>query len=95
MEQAVVGEIEVQDSVLWPMNIKGAPALQAKLLALGPEEIIVLRVAGRLTAWARMRNGKDGRPVLGLRPGDAKAKDLWRSLFPARKGDIVSISEAE
>lgn len=95
MNQDVPGEVEIQDAVLWPMHVKGAPKLQARLLALAPEEVIVLRVAGKLTAWTRMRTGKDGRPVLGLKPCDAKARDLWRSLYPARKGDTVTISEAE
>ena len=89
------GHVEVRDAVLWPMHVKGAPKLQQRLLGLDSEEVIVLRVAGKLCAWQRMRFGKDGRPAFGLKPCDAIAKELWRSLYPAKKGELVTISDPE
>lgn len=89
------GLIEVQDAVIWPMNIKGNPELRERLMSLGAEEIVALKVDGKVTVWERQRDGKDGRPARGLKPCDGRARDLWRSLYPSRKGDMVSITEVE
>lgn len=90
-----IGWIEIQDVVLWPMNIKGTPKLRERLLALKAEDIVSLKVDGKITIWERMRDGKDGRPVKGLKPCDARTRELWQSLYRDRKGNLVSIAETE
>ncbi len=65
---------------------------EKRLRSLGSEEIVTLKVDGKVTGWERQRDGRDGRPARGLKPCDARAKELWRSLYPSRKGDMVSIA---
>jgi hypothetical protein len=86
--------IEVRDVVLWPQHVHGAPALRERLLSLGPEAVVRLRVDGSITTWSRMKDGKDGRPASGLRPCDEQTRSLWRQLYGKRRGELVSIGEA-
>jgi hypothetical protein len=86
--------IEVRDVVLWPQHVHGSPTLRERLLGLGPEAVVRLRVDGRITTWSRMKDGKDGRPASGLRPCDEQTRTLWRQLYGKRRGELVSIEEA-
>jgi hypothetical protein len=90
---AIKGMIEVQDSVLWPMNIKGNTNLRDDLMAMKAEQIRTLKVAGHSTTWERMKDGKDGRPVHGLKPCGSHTKNLWGDLYRERKGELVTIEE--
>ena len=49
--------IEVRDVVLWPQHVHGSPTLRERLLGLGPEAVVRLRVNGRITTWFRMKDG--------------------------------------
>lgn len=87
------GLIEVQDVVLWPVNVKSAPKLRERLLALKSEAIVSLKIDGTNTVWERMRDGKDGRPVNGLKPCDSRTREFWRALFRDRRGELITIAE--
>jgi hypothetical protein len=85
------GLVEVRDSVLWPQHLKNAPALKARLLGLRASQIVFLRIDGKIGVWERMRDGSDGRPTTGLKPGDARTRVFWRTLFTNRSGELVRV----
>lgn len=83
--------IEVRDVVLWPQHIHGAPDLKKQLMDLKAEEIVRLRIDGKLTMWSRMKDGKDGRPTHGLKPCDQGTREFWDALYRGRRGELVDI----
>lgn len=85
------GLVEVRDSVLWPQHLKNAPALKARLLGLSASQIVFLRIDGKIGVWERMHDGSDGRPTTGLKPGDARTRVFWRTLFANRNGELVRV----
>jgi hypothetical protein len=90
---ATKGMIEIQDTVLWLMNIKGNPVLKDRLMTLKPGDILPLKLDGRSMTWERMNDGKDGRPVHGLKACGAHTRNLWRDLYRDRKGELITIED--
>lgn len=80
----------IRDYVIWSKHLHGDLALPARIAALQPGQLIELTVDGVRGAWARMSDGKDGRPTLGIKPMGS-TQDLWRKLYEARRGDEVMI----
>jgi len=83
--------VEIRDVVLWPQHIHGAPDLRERLCSLAAEEVVQLRIDGKLTTWSRMRDGKDGRPALGLKPCNDRTREIWSKLYRERRGDAAKI----
>ncbi|MGY6706881.1 MAG: hypothetical protein ACXIVF_01030 [Rhizobiaceae bacterium] len=59
---------------------------------LRSNEPISLDADGVVGLWRRMRTGKDGRPVPGLRP-EGRMKDVWNEWFKSRKGLAITVRE--
>jgi hypothetical protein len=89
------GIVEIRDHVLWPNHIRNAPNLRAWLLGLNSGEIVFLRIDGRVGVWQKMSDGANGRPTTGLKPGDARTREMWHSLFRERLHDCVRIEAPE
>lgn len=83
----------IRDAVIWFKHIE-SPALRRHLEILDSEEEIELSVEGKQGRWARMRTGRDGRMVDGIRP-QGLMKDLWMHLYETRRGDVVRIAIPE
>lgn len=83
-----MGSVEVRDSVIWIKHIANSSSLIKMLADLSSEEGVELKVDGFVGTWERMKDGKDGRATLGIKPkGDAKNK--WEKL---ERGNWVNIS---
>jgi len=80
----------VSDFVIWTKHIHGDAQIEKRILGLREGETLDLKVDGVVGTWNRMKDGKDGRPTPGIRPV-GKAKDFWRELYDARRGDLVSL----
>ena len=87
--------VEVRDFVLWLKHIHGASNLQARLLALDAREIVFLKIDGKVGIWERMRDGSDGSRTTGLKPSDARTRELWHALFRERPRERVRIEAVE
>lgn len=48
------------------------PSLKAAITELLPEQRLHILVNGSRTIWARMKDGKDGRPTLGIKIVDGQ-----------------------
>lgn len=83
--------VQIEDHVIWFKHIADAD-LQKRLETLRSEETINLEADGVVGLWRRMRDGKDGRPVRGIRPEGAM-KEVWNKWFGARKGSVVALRE--
>ena len=84
--------MEVRDFVLWPKHIHGTGDLKEALLDLKAGETVELVVNGYRGHWAKMADGKDGRPTPGLKP-IGTARDEWHAL-KGRWGELVEIERA-
>ena len=84
--------VEIRDHVLWPKHIINCPELQAELIDLNEGEVVGLVVDGFRGMWEKMRDGKDGKPMPGMKPV-GKAKEHWHSLQD-RRGELVTIKPA-
>ena len=82
----------VSDFVIWAKHLGGAP--RERVLALGPGELVMLRVDGVPGSWRRMDDGRDGRPTLGVRP-IGPAAEVWRKLYRERRGQVVAVEIAD
>lgn len=91
MAETESGIVEIRDHVLWPNHIRNAPNLKAWLLGLSSGDIVFLRIDGRVGVWQKMNNGTDGRPTKGMKPGDARTREMWHSLFRERLHEDVRI----
>lgn len=60
--------VTIRDEAIWISHIENGQRLRERILSLKPEETLDLEVNGVVGRWARMRNGKDGRPRFGIRP---------------------------
>jgi len=83
-----MARVQIRDTSLWTKHIRGDGDLQKKLEALEPGEKIWLRIAGRRGCFEKMKPGPNG-PMPGLKPLD---RQLWRELYPARKGELVDLA---
>jgi hypothetical protein len=84
----------VSDYVIWATHIHGDPALRERIHALWAGQTIELEVDGLRGTWRKMDDGSDGRPTPGIRPLGA-AQTAWRALYGARRGEQVTIREAD
>src|ERR1700731_896635 len=83
--------VEISDDTIWAKQIEGGKALKDKILALAPGEVIELEVDGIVGAWEKMRNGRDGRATMGLKP-IGPMKEIWKRL-QARRGEVVEVRQ--
>jgi hypothetical protein len=85
----VAGKIQVRDDSLWPQHVFGDEALKQALLDLAPLTVISLRINGEIGEYVKMKA-----PGMGLRP-IGPAKERWRALYHAHKGELVGIVRAQ
>jgi hypothetical protein len=73
------------------------PVLKATITKLRPGQQIHLLINGSQTIWARMNDGKDGRPTLGIKI--IGGKSVWQKILLGEICDIrllpSSVSESE
>lgn len=88
-----MAEVQVRDFALWIKHIHGDEVLAAQLDRLRPDEVVRLKVDGRIGAWRKMSAYKTtGRPTPGLSPlGEMRA--YWKDLFKQSNGDAVATVE--
>jgi len=86
-----VANVEISDDTIWAKQIEGGKALKDKILSLAPGEVIELEVDGIVGSWEKMRNGRDGRATMGLKP-IGPMKEIWKRL-QARRGEVVEVRQ--
>jgi hypothetical protein len=86
------GLVEIRDYALWPKHIYHDQSLKEHILAMSAGDLIELEVDGFRGMWAKMDDGKDGRPTPGIK-GIGKAREHWHGL-QAKRGELVSIKLA-
>lgn len=84
----------IRDDAIWARHIEGDPGLVARILALPENAAILLLIEGTPVRFVKMRDGVDGCPTPGLRPGDEAARSFLRAL-QARRGEQVHVSPAD
>jgi hypothetical protein len=89
--EAHMAYVEIRDDAMWTTQIQGGKSLKDRILSLAPGEVIELEIDGIIGAWERMRNGRDGRPTMGIKP-IGPMKDVWKRL-QLRRGEVVEIRE--
>ncbi len=82
----------IRDDAIWIKHIEGNPELQERIRALKPEQILDLEVDGVVGKWARMRDGRDGRPTYGIKPV-SQMREVWKRMRAAKTGQMVPICE--
>lgn len=86
-------EVQVRDHVIWVSHIRGDEALKAWLLTVPAGALVELELDGWRASWAKMADGKDGRPTPGFKPiGGAEAR--WKEL-QSESGRWMSIRLCE
>ena len=86
-----MSEIEIRDNSIWAKHLD--VTLQNRVVNMRAGETIELEIDGITGRWQKMRVGKDGRPVQGIKPIGAMGK-LWKNkFFPARQHEFVSVRE--
>jgi hypothetical protein len=83
--------VDIRDDAIWVRNIEGDAALQERIRRLAPGETMELEVDGVVGRWERMRDGRDGRPTLGIKPISDMRK-VW-SKWRQQAGRMVEIRE--
>jgi hypothetical protein len=84
--------IRISDESIWLKHIEGDKALRERIRNLAPEEVLDLEVNGVVGKWARMKDGKDGRPTWGIKPvGEMRL--VWTRMRQQQTGKIVTIRE--
>jgi hypothetical protein len=86
-----MGFVEIRDDTLWAKHIEGAKVLKARILSLGPGEVIELEVDGIVGSWEKTRVGKDGLAQQSIKP-IGNMKKVWKR-FQSRRGEVVEIRE--
>lgn len=86
-----MAQVQVRDRSIWTSHIHGDRRLVERLDALEAGDTVSLRVNGRTGLWEKMRDTK-GRATPGLKPV-GEISEHWRSLFEARRGELVEIAE--
>jgi len=84
--------VQIEDHVIWFKHVHDE-TLVSRLTKLRSNEAINLEADGVVGLWRRMRTGKDGRPVPGLRP-EGPMKQVWNEWFKSRKGLAITVREA-
>ena len=83
--------VTVRDDAIWIGHIEGSKALQERLRQLHAGDVLDLEVNGVVGTWERMRDGRDGRPTLGIKP-ISHMKLVWAEMRQ-RTGQTVHIRE--
>jgi hypothetical protein len=83
--------IEIRDDSIWLNHIEGGKVLKDRIMSLAAGEIIELEVDGIVGAWEKMRDGKDGRSTLGIKP-IGPMKTIWKRL-QKRRGEVIEVRE--
>jgi len=86
-----MGYVEIRDDAVWAKQIEGSKALKDRIVTLAPGDIVELEVDGIVGKWERMRNGKDGRPTMGIKPV-GPMREIWKQ-WQSRRGEIVEVRE--
>ena len=84
-------QVIISDTAIWFKHIDSTE-LKSRVQALNDDQAILLETDGVVGSWRRMKTGKDGRPVDGIRP-DGSMKDIWNKWYANRKGEKVTIRE--
>ncbi|HWP96051.1 MAG TPA: hypothetical protein VN426_04305 [Syntrophomonadaceae bacterium] len=69
------------------------PSLQAAITDLVPGQRLHILANGSQTVWARMNDGKDGRPTLGIKIIDGKS--AWQMISLGETCDIRLVQNAD
>jgi hypothetical protein len=84
--------IRVNDDAIWIKSIEGNASLQERIRALRPGDVLDLEVNGIVGKWQRMRDGRDGRPTLGIKP-IAEMREVWARLRRSGEPKVVAVRE--
>lgn len=68
-------------------------SLNAAITELHPGQRINLLVNGSRTIWARMNDGKDGRPTMGIKIVDGKS--VWQMISLGESCDIRLLQNSD
>jgi hypothetical protein len=91
-----MGKVLTHDDVIWATNIEGDRRLQERISRLRAGDLLDLEVDGVVGRWERMRDGRDGRPSVGIKPL-AEMREVWARWRrePARIVDIREVVAAD
>ena len=85
-----MAELEIRDTSFWTKHISGDDALRRSLESLAAGDLVTLWIDGACAEFEKMRDGVNG-PTPGFKPRGS-TRDLWRSLYPSKRGTRVSIA---
>jgi hypothetical protein len=88
-----MGTMVIRDDAVWLKHIESDQRLVKRIEAMASDEPLDLVVDGTPIRFRRMKDGRDGRPTLGLRP-DPTGRAIWAK-FQARRGERVTITLIE
>lgn len=83
--------VKINDDAIWVKHIEGSEPLRDRIRALRAGDVVELEVDGIVGKWERMRDGRDGRPTLGIKP-ISHMKAVWAKLR-AQSDRIVDLRE--
>lgn len=88
-----MGKTTIKDDSIWIKHIEGDDELRQRISQLDAGDVVDLEVDGIVGRWERMRDGRDGRPTLGIKPIESM-RQVWARL---RKdsGRVVNIREVK
>ena len=91
VESEDAAEVRIVDVAIW---IKHVPSLNLRdrLMALREGDEITLETDGIVGRWQRMKTGKDGREVFGIKPIGAM-RQIWNDWYMSRRGESILIRE--
>ena len=84
-------DIPIEDHSIWFKHVAD-PRLRTRLENMAEDEQIILLTDGVVGKWRRMKTGRDGRKVCGIKPEGAM-KQVWNEWFKTRKGESVAVTE--
>lgn len=85
----MLAQTPIKDHTIWFKDIHD-PALRARFEAMAPDEAVHLEIEDVVGIWRRMKDGRDGRPTLGIRP-EGPMKKIWNEWYRARCGETVTV----
>jgi hypothetical protein len=89
-----MGQVQITDNALWVKHVEDGEAIATRILDLKDNDPIVLNVDGKPVLFRKMRTGKDGRAVSGVRP-DETFKAYWNDLLQKQRGKRLPIALAD
>lgn len=88
-----MAQAEIRDTSLWVRHIHGDPQLAGWLAGVRAGEVVTLWIDGERGEFEKMKDAPNG-PMPGFKPIGA-TRELWRRLYPARRGEMVSVSRTK